>query len=161
MPASRWLRAWLPFLFWAGIIWILSTSYFSAEHTGALIKPILHWLFPTLSGVQLSLIHHYIRKSAHVAEYFVFALLLFRGLRREAKGWRWSWALATFSLSAGYAILDEVHQSFVAGRVASLRDSLYDSIGALSAMIFAWLWFRVRLPRPSPQAAAPDRPPSA
>src|SRR5712692_8096004 len=127
MPASRWLRAWLPSLFWAAIIWTLSTSYFSAEHTGAVIKPILHWLMPSLSGAQLILIHRYIRRSAHVAEYFIFALLLFRGLRREAKGWRWTWALAAFSLSAGYAVLDEVHQSFVAGRVASLRDSLYDS----------------------------------
>jgi VanZ family protein len=161
MTSGQWLRAWLPSLFWAGLIWILSTSYFSAEHTGSIIKPILHWLFPTLSGVQLNLIHRYIRKSAHFTEYFVFALLLFRGVRGAAKGWRWTWAFAAMSAAALYAALDEIHQSFVAGREARFFDAVIDTAGALAAVCVLWLWFRVRRLRPSPQTAAPDRPPTA
>jgi VanZ family protein len=98
----------------------------------------------SLTEDQFSTIHHYIRKSAHFAEYFIFCLLLYRGVRGERKGWRWTWGIAALSCAAGYSLLDEIHQAFVASRTASPYDSLLDSIGAFAAYGALWMWFRFR-----------------
>lgn len=142
--ASAWLRNWLPAILWAGLIWTFSTKYFSAEQTGSLLSAIAHRFFPTASAELLEHLNHYIRKTAHFTEYFIFCLLLFRGVRGERKGWRWTWALAAFAIAAGYSALDEFHQSFVPSRTASPYDSLLDSAGAFVSMCVCWLWIRLR-----------------
>jgi VanZ family protein len=139
-----WLRIWWPALVWAAIISIMSTDTFSAQHTASFFEPILRWFMPGLTHARFYLIHHYIRKSAHFIEYFIFCLLLFRGMRGSGIGWRWSWGLTALFVAAGYSALDEIHQAFVASRVASPYDSLLDSTGAFFAFSVLWLWFRSR-----------------
>ncbi len=144
VPASQmlpaWLRAWWPALVWACIIFSLSTDSFSADHTSIFIGPVLHWFFPHASADTLETYHHYIRKTAHFSEYFVFYFLLFRGVRSDRKGWRWTWGLAALSIAAGYSALDEIHQAFVISRTASPWDSLLDSVGAFVASFAVFLW---------------------
>lgn len=151
VPASQlippWLRAWWPALLWACIIFSLSTDTFSSEHTSIIIGPMLHWIFRSASNAQIELYHHYIRKTAHFSEYFIFYLLLFRGVRGARIGWRWTWGLAALSIAAGYSALDEIHQAFVVSRTASPGDSLLDSVGAFAAAIVLFLWFRFRRTR--------------
>ena len=149
-----WLRAWWPALLWAGFIFTMSTDTFSSEHTAWVFEPILRWLVPSLTGDQFDIIHHYIRKSAHFTEYFIFALFLYRGVRGVHKGWRWSWALTALFIAAGYSALDEIHQAFVISRTASPYDSLLDSAGAFVAIAALYLWFRSRRPNPSVAASA-------
>jgi VanZ family protein len=144
MKRLRWLRPWLPALCWAAVIWSFSTDTFSAQHTGRILEPLLRWIFPGIRREHVRAIHFLVRKSGHFIEYFVFGLLLYRGLRGEEKGWLWEWAGMALSLAAGYAVLDEVHQSFVASRTASGWDSLLDSAGALAAMMCCWAWYRWR-----------------
>jgi VanZ family protein len=139
-----WLRAWWPALLWAGVIFLMSTDTFSAEHTGAVLERILHWLVPSITEDRFSTIHRFIRKDAHFTEYFVFCLLLYRGVRGARKGWRWTWGLTALFCAAGYSALDEIHQAFVASRTASPYDSLLDSIGAFAAFGVLWAWFRLR-----------------
>jgi VanZ family protein len=138
------LVAWWPALLWATVIFSMSTDTFSSEHTGSIIEPILRWIYPAITAEQFEIIHHVTRKTAHFTEYFVFALLLFRGIRRGRPGWRWSWAFGAFFLAAMYSALDEIHQAFVASRTASPYDSLLDSVGALAAMLFLFAWLRWR-----------------
>lgn len=145
----HWLRSWWPALAWASVIFIMSTERFSAEHTAAFFEPLLRWLIPSLTAAQFGLIHHLIRKSAHFTEYFVFCVLLYRAVRGGGPRWSWAWAFTALFIAAGYSILDEVHQAFVAGRVASPYDSLLDSIGAFVAVLFLWLWFRLHLSKPA------------
>ncbi len=142
MPA--WLRSWWPVVVWACFIFTMSTDTFSAEHTRWVFEPILHWMFPSLLPDQLEHIHHIIRKCAHFTEYFIFFLLLYRGVRGDRKGWRWTWGIAALFCAAGYSALDEIHQAFVSSRTASPYDSLLDSIGAFVALIALWIWFRRR-----------------
>jgi VanZ family protein len=139
-----WLRAWWPALLWAGVIFVMSTDSFSAEHTLSVFERILYWLDRSITTAQIDLIHHFIRKTAHFSEYFVFCLLLYRGVRGARAGWRWSWGVTALFLAAGYSALDEIHQAFVASRHASPYDSLIDSSGAFFAMLLLWLWFRSR-----------------
>lgn len=139
-----WLRAWWPAVAWAIVIFAMSTDSFSAERTSSIFERILSWIDPSMTASQFELIHHLIRKSAHFTEYFVFCLLLYRGVRGARAGWRWSWGMAALFLAAAYSALDEVHQAFVASRHASPYDSLIDSTGAFFAMLFLWFWFRSR-----------------
>lgn len=152
MSTRAWLRAWLPAIFWAGVIWILSTKYFSAQRTGAVLRSVAEWFLPWLTGDQLDRINLYLRKSAHFTEYFIFCLLLFRGWRGERRGWRWTWALGAFAVAAGYSALDEIHQAFVIERTASVYDSLLDSTGAFAAMLAGWIWSRLRASRAPAEA---------
>ncbi len=75
-------------------------------------------------------IEHYVRKLAHVTEYFILAVsvafpLYVYGLRGIAL------VLVAGIFCVSFAGLDEYHQSFVAGRSPSKRDVLIDSIGVI------------------------------
>lgn len=144
-----WLHVWWPALLWAVVIFTASTDAFSSYHTSRFIFPFLRWLLPSASAERMELIHHLLRKCAHLTEYFVFYLLLYRSIRASRKGWHWSWAFAAWFIAAAYSALDEIHQSFVASRGASPWDSLLDSTGALLALFVVFLFYLLfRLPAP-------------
>ncbi len=137
-----WLHTWWPVFLWAALIFFASTDTFSSEHTGGVLATVWHWFNPNVSDDTLALANHYIRKTAHFTEYFIFFVLLYRSIRGTRIGWRWSWALPAWFVAAAYSALDEIHQSFVASRTASPWDSLLDSVGAFAAMLFLFLYFR-------------------
>ena len=146
-PCSQfpdWLRAWWPALLWAAVIFAASTDTFSSEHTSRIIVPLIRLLVPGISAAKLEFVHHLIRKSAHFTEYFIFSLLLYRGLRGIRRGWHLAPAVLAWFIAAAYSALDEIHQSFVASRGASARDSLLDSFGALVALVVVFLSYRSR-----------------
>lgn len=136
LPARA--KSWLPAVFWACVISILSTDVFSSEHTSRFIIPVLHWIFPRAGAEALELMHFVIRKSAHVTEYFVFSVFLLRGVRGKDRGWKLRWAIWAAVIAAGYAGLDEFHQSFVSSRTASPWDALLDTVGATAAQVVLW-----------------------
>lgn len=141
----HWLRAWWPALLWAAIISFLSTDSFSSAHTSLIIEPLLRWLFPFISPDALDVVHHFIRKSAHFVEYFIFFLLLYRAIRAtrlDRPAWRWSWAFVAWLIAAAYSAFDEIHQIFVPSRGPSAWDSLLDSTGAFFALLFLFLLYR-------------------
>jgi VanZ family protein len=138
-----WLRAWLPAIIWSGVIFLLSTDAFSAAHTSSFIEPVLRWLLPSSPDDTIDLIHHYIRKTAHFTEYFVFFLLLYRGIQAGRVGWRWTWGVSAWFIAAVYSCLDEIHQSFVASRTAAPWDSLLDSTGAFVALFVLFIFYRL------------------
>ncbi|HET9494852.1 MAG TPA: VanZ family protein [Chloroflexia bacterium] len=103
-----------------------------------------------------------LRKSGHIFEYAVLALLVGRALL-------WTWTrggeAATRSLLARvwvvgaavcivYAVTDEFHQFFVPKRVGHGWDVLVDSLSAVAAL---GIWYIVRAGR-SQQGAKTERP---
>jgi len=148
-----WLWAWWPAVLWSGVIFAMSTDTFSAEHTKWFFDPVMRRLVPGLAQSQYDYIHHIIRKCAHFSEYFVYFLFLYRAVRGRGSGWRWIWGLSALFIAAGYSLLDELHQSFVASRTASVYDSLLDSTGTFAALIVLWLWFRRRRAGPPPETS--------
>ncbi|MDD3368462.1 MAG: VanZ family protein [Lachnospiraceae bacterium] len=79
-------------------------------------------------------IHPYVRKLAHVTEYFILAVsvsfpLYVYGIRGFAL------VLLSGAFCVVFAGLDEYHQSFVAGRGPSVRDVGIDSIGIFIGII--------------------------
>lgn len=97
---------------------------------------------PHASAATLEHAHDVLRKCAHFGEYFIFSVLLLRGVRGERRGWQLPWALAALAIAAAYSALDEFNQSFVPSRTASGWDSLLDTVGACAAQ--AAMWFRAR-----------------
>jgi VanZ family protein len=77
-------------------------------------------------------VDYWIKKGSHMLGYGLLALTYWHGLGRDRKHWWLAWLLAIL-----YAITDEFHQSFVAGRHRSSLDViLFDSTGSLIAL---WL----------------------
>jgi VanZ family protein len=142
-----WIARWWPVLLWAALISCFSTGAFTDEKTGSVIIPILHWLLPKASHGTLLLLHHLIRKTAHFVEYFLLSVLILRAFRAGRRETRLRWALAAILIVAGYASLDEFHQSFIPGRTAAISDVLLDTSGGSAAQAIAGLallWRRVR-----------------
>ena len=119
------LKQWLPAILWALMISGVSTDAFSSAHTSTVIIPVLHWLLPRADPETLERIHNFVRKSAHFTEYFIFSLLLFRGVRGKNRGWQLRWALWAFLIAAGYS-------AFAGGKAAlrALAQSMARELGA-------------------------------
>jgi VanZ family protein len=108
------VRAWLPVAAWAAVIFAFS----SVPDLGT-----------GLGGWDLVL-----RKLAHAAEFAVLGALLARATGRSGP------ALA---IGALYAVSDELHQSFVPGRLGSPLDVAIDAVGVAAGVLF-WQSLRAR-----------------
>jgi VanZ family protein len=115
----RRLSLWLPVVAWAALIFALSSIPSLSTHLGT---------WDTI-----------LRKGAHMTEYAILAVLLFRALGSE---------LAALAVAVAYAMTDELHQTFVPGRHGSPVDVAVDGVGAALGLIVL-----VRLRR-RPRAAA-------
>jgi VanZ family protein len=121
------------------IIFAGSTDLMSAEHTSRIIVPLLHWFFPTISPGTMIRVEFFLRKAAHVSEYAVLAVLLYRAFVHTVFQSRRILSAGLVLLScAAYAASDEFHQSFVPSRTASLRDVTIDLGGATLAVLLYW-----------------------
>ena len=113
------LLYWAPLLAWMAAIFVLSSlSAGDIERS-------------TPEGVPLASKAAF----AHAVEFGVLALLVYRLLRYyrvTATPHLWS---AVLLLTIGYALTDELHQSFVPGRVPSWEDIGFDSLGALIGLL--------------------------
>jgi len=138
---------WLPVFAWLALIFIGSTDLMSAEHTSRIIAPLLRWLHPTISPLTLARVQFFLRKAAHVTEYAVLAMLLYRAFAHTVFKTRRALAAAlVLLLCAAYAATDEFHQSFVPSRTASGRDVIIDICGATLAILLYWSLVMRRVP---------------
>jgi VanZ family protein len=137
------LKYWLPAICVAVLISLFSTHYFSSQQTARAIIPFLHWLFPSATFRTLNRVHTLIRKLAHVAEFGLFSITVFYGVRAERSGWKFKWAIYTLLIAVAYAGLDEWHQSFVPLREPRVRDVIIDAFGALLAQVLVWVYAKL------------------
>ncbi|HVS81837.1 MAG TPA: VanZ family protein [Pyrinomonadaceae bacterium] len=124
-----------PLVVWVALIFIGSSSVLSASNTSIVLRPVL-WLFPHASEATLALIHFIVRKTGHLTEYAILAILAARAFRTSSHELfrnRWFWVSLLFVVA--YSLSDEFHQSFVPTRTASIYDSMIDSVGGLTALV--------------------------
>jgi VanZ family protein len=134
---KSFLKYWLPLLIWLSMIFVGSTNLMSAEQTSRFVVPFLLWLKPGLSPQTIWVILVVIRKCAHVTEYAVLGLLLWRALR-NIPALRTKTLLVLAAVMLGCALLaasDEFHQTFVKSRTPSVRDVLLDIAGAILGLL--------------------------
>ncbi len=111
------ISLWLPVTIWCMIIFYLSSV------------PNLNSGLGTWDVI--------LRKIAHITEYGILTILLWRAFKfhNVQKIYNWSGFLAVL-----YAISDEVHQGFIPTRNASVYDVLIDTVGVFIAV---WLIHRI------------------
>ena len=92
-------------------------------------------------------IHYYVRKAAHMTEYFLLAIAISFPLYVYRVRGIWLMILAGI-VCVGFAGLDEYHQSFVANRGPSVKDVGIDSIGAFIGILLvqAFCWSTLHAP---------------
>ena len=129
------LEYWTPLLVWILAIYSFSTDGFSSAETSKIIVPILRFFFPHLTPPELDLWHTVIRKLAHITEYFILTLLVYRSLKHEQFD-PVQVKLTTITFVTLAAGLDELHQRFTSFRTPSPVDVAYDCFGAVCAL---WL----------------------
>lgn len=141
-------KYWLPVLIWMALIFSASSDANSFEHSSRIIAPLLHWLFPQMPDDTMYLIVLVVRKCAHLTEYAVFALLLWRALRKPVKNdprpWIWREARLVLLIVALYAASDEFHQIFVPTRTAQVSDVFIDTAGGAASLLALWIIGRWR-----------------
>jgi VanZ like family len=119
----RAVLSWLPVCAYTGLIWFLSSRAFDVRLD----------YFPLRD------------KGVHFVEYGTLAFLIAHAVRVTWPSARHSFAAAVW-LTVGLGLTDELHQSYVPGRMADPLDLLADALGALFA-VSLYFALRVRLKR--------------
>ncbi len=108
------IKRWLPSVFWAAVIFVLSS----------------------LPGADFSegpKTDYIIRKVLHIIEYSILCLTFYRGTKDK---------LISVLLTVLYSVLDEIHQTFIPTRTGRLSDIFIDGTGAIISGIILWKYFQ-------------------
>lgn len=125
--------SWAAVILWMGLIFHLSHQAAAASRelsTGVteIVLAFIEKVVPN-EDLDVSSIHHIIRKNAHFFIYFFLGMLVLHALNMS-KGTGCKTIGLALLICVLYAISDEVHQLFVPGRGAQVKDVLIDSAGA-------------------------------
>jgi VanZ family protein len=123
---------WLAVILWLVLIFILSAQpvHKSNGLSKAIAEKIIEFIkkiFPK-ENINLGRFNHYLRKTAHFFAYMILGILMMNVLKIIGVdgGKRIILALLICII---YAISDELHQLFVLGRGAQVKDVIIDTIG--------------------------------
>jgi VanZ family protein len=146
--ARSFAKYWLPVLIWMIVIYSASSDRGSVRHSSRIIEPIVRWLFPQIQDRTVRSIVYYVRKAAHVTEYALLGMLLWRALPKPNPGptcpWPWKTAGLVLLIAFLYAASDEIHQLFVPNREGRFLDVLIDTSGAALGLLAVWVFGRWR-----------------
>jgi VanZ family protein len=139
--SGRLCKYWLPLILWIAVIFGASTSLGAPGNTSHFFRPLLHWLFPSITEEQFDQIHYAVRKTAHCVEYAILGVLAWRAVHADPAFGSFSvrrqfwFALLVCML---YAATDEFHQSFVPTRQPAVQDVLLDTCGSGIGLLAIW-----------------------
>lgn len=123
---------------WMILVFRLSNQ--NGETSSSLSKKIAS--FFTKDDEKISIIEPYIRKIAHLSEYaiggFLFLSLFMTYNFSDKKR-----ILLSFSIGGGYAVIDEIHQLFIADRAGKITDVWIDSIGLALGICITMLFYKI------------------
>lgn len=132
---------------WMGLIFKFSSESgeISANKSSSILSIIQKTSGNVLSNKEKKIGFGYtisVRKTAHVISYFILSVLIFASsyfiLKSNKKAY-----LVAIMLSLIYAISDEVHQIFIPGRTATIRDVFIDMFGVALGMLIIMIYKKV------------------
>jgi VanZ family protein len=136
----KYLR-WILVIVWMGVIFTFSSqSGESSNENNRFVVYLFNLIGLDLDKMLRGLSDFIIRKAAHVTEYFILYLLLYRALIKDYNK-RKALLLALLSTFL-YACSDELHQAFVPERGPSFRDVLVDTAGGVLGMVITYLFHK-------------------
>ena len=125
--------SWVAVILWAVLIFSLShqpvvqSSQLSVGITEVIVKSF-EKVTPN-EGFDIGSLNDIVRTNAHFFTYLVLGILMINTLRKSGVHGFQSLGMALL-ICVLYAVSDEVHQIFVPGRDAEVKDVLIDSAGA-------------------------------
>lgn len=121
---------------WMGVIFYLShqPASQSSELSGSFVDMLLAFISYLPVSVDEASVHFFIRKSAHFIAYSTLGMLVLHTIILFFT-LRYSSVLVAFIITVSYAISDEIHQTFIAGRSGEVRDVLIDSTGSFTGIM--------------------------
>ena len=134
----RLFRAYLPVFLWMLMIFVASGRAGSVEVTSPMIRAVVRWFNPNASEAAVKSVSFLVRKGAHLTEYAILAMLIWRARRiqlNEQSVWLSREMFPIVLVCALYAAGDELHQSFVPQRQGQVLDVLIDTTGAILGML--------------------------
>ena len=120
------ILSWIALLLWMAFIFYLSSQ--PAVQSDHLSKGITEKIVEVQGREtqNINILNVSIRNNAHFFLYLVLGVLVLNAFRRV----RYKGIVLAFLACVLYAVSDELHQIFVPGRGAEIRDVLTDSAGA-------------------------------
>lgn len=119
------------------IVWIAFIFYNSlqpATDSSALSSPIVNFIYNLLQKVKIDInyltLTTIVRKSAHVFEYVILSLFVTQVFYESHLSTKY-FLLYSFLIPLIVAITDEIIQTFVTGRLGSIIDVGFDSLGII------------------------------
>jgi VanZ family protein len=144
------LKQWIflgVWILWMGLIFCFSTSSMGDAQTQSWLEMGLKNLLPAaqsgVSSANLHLLNHGLRKLAHFSEYAALTGIGYLAWTLSLKQTRLQSVRIALIGAIAFAISDEFHQRFEAGRTSLITDVMIDSLGAtIAALIIFGLWVR-------------------
>lgn len=133
----RKIISWAAVILWMAIIFNLSSQ--EADQSSQLSTGIAEIITDTIEKVvpninlDIGKLNHIVRKNAHFAAYFILGILVLNAFRRSGS-FGYKSIIAVLLICILYAVSDEVHQVFVPGRGAQVKDVVIDSAGAFTGV---------------------------
>lgn len=127
---------------WMGVIFLFTQlPMFTGKNTGIVVDEVVHSVHSqtssqsdgTESKVNTSSLNLIIRKLAHVCVFGLLAVFIFQVIKQKKHSYLLAWLFTVV-----YAVFDEYHQSFITGRVATIRDVGFDAVGATLAIFVVY-----------------------
>ncbi|MBW2245434.1 MAG: VanZ family protein [Deltaproteobacteria bacterium] len=131
---ARTIRAWALVIGWAVLVWGFGGDGFSQQQTSSFLGPLIRWLFPDISYSEIYQVQLFVRKSAHVFEYGLLAILTLRAILLGRPASLAMSAGLTMAIIVTFATADETRQGFSSDRAGSVWDALLDSAAAVVAI---------------------------
>ena len=127
------IKAWVLLIIWMLVIFFFSSQpgNISSNLSNSFVKNIIK-----IIPLDLDICSFIIRKFAHLSEYFILALLMYKILDKEKINKKV--LLKLWLLCILYAISDEIHQLFVLNRSAKVTDVLIDSLGSFLGLLVSF-----------------------
>lgn len=153
---KKWLY-WLPAFVWMGVIFYSSSTPYQKQDIKPFLSdyldltfliPFVDWISFTYHDSPMSVedvgiytfVEFFLRKGAHVTVFLILMLTFYYGL---SKTWQKSTLFliaVSFSATALYAVLDEVHQGITPNRTPYIGDVGLDCVGALLGVLIVWIY---------------------
>ncbi len=138
LATGAFLLAWMGIIFWFSAQPATESEEISGSVSYRVVETCNRIFDKNMTEATISSwakrIDYPIRKIAHMTEYAILAVLTgvcilgYRNLGKKTY-------LSALFFSAGYAVTDEIHQLYVAGRAGRFSDVCIDTVGAAMGLL--------------------------
>lgn len=140
---KKYILRWTMLVLWMCFIFYMSSrSGSESQEQSDLVLSILNFFGLQLNESIKNIASFIVRKTAHVTEYMILYILIFRVVTLYSNTKK-SKLIALFCMVL-YASTDEIHQLFVPGRSGMVRDVFIDSIGGIIGVGITFIYENIK-----------------